>query len=63
MDLKKLHLNIITGKTYFENLASINILKKIGMKFQGDETEDGCPIKVFAASNPYSIAKSTSQIY
>ena len=52
---KKLNLNIITGKTHVDNVASINILKKIGMKFKGEEIEDGCLIKVFAANNPYLI--------
>ncbi len=48
---KKLSLEIITGKAHAENLASINILKKIGMQFIRNDIEDDCPIKVFTISN------------
>ena len=55
---KKLSLDIITGKAHAENTASINVLKKAGMKFKRDEIEGGCPIKVFtiAALAQLSIA-------
>jgi ribosomal-protein-alanine N-acetyltransferase len=49
----KLNLQIITGKAHIDNIASINVLKKIGMQFKADEVEDNCPIKVFTAINSF----------
>ncbi|MEO6232183.1 MAG: GNAT family N-acetyltransferase [Ferruginibacter sp.] len=53
---KKLNLSMITGKAHTDNLASLTILKKIGMKYKGEEIEDGSIIKVFTANNPYLIS-------
>ena len=47
----KLKLEVIFGKSHTQNIASINILKKIGMQFKGNEIEDGCPIVVYSALN------------
>jgi RimJ/RimL family protein N-acetyltransferase len=42
-----LHLNIVTGKAHVENIASQNVLEKIGMQFEKDAIEDNCPIKIY----------------
>ena len=47
-----LQIPLITGKAHTENIASLKILEKIGMKFIGEEIEDECPIKVFTIANP-----------
>lgn len=48
----KLNLDLIVGKAHTQNTASINILKKIGMRFKREEIEDDCPIIVYTACNP-----------
>lgn len=50
------HLNLekITAKAHIENLASLKVIEKCGMKFMKEEVEDHCPIKV------YEIVKSGS---
>ena len=47
-----LQLPLVHGKAHVENIASLKVLEKIGMKFIREEVEDGCPIKVFTISNP-----------
>ena len=47
-----LQLPLIVGKAHVENLASLKILEKIGMKFIREEVEDECPIKVYTIANP-----------
>jgi len=47
-----LQLPLITGKAHVENIASLKILEKIGMKFIREEVEDECPIKVYTIANP-----------
>ncbi|HMD01247.1 MAG TPA: GNAT family N-acetyltransferase, partial [Ferruginibacter sp.] len=49
---KELQLSIIVGKAHVDNIASLNILEKIGMKFINEEVEDGCPIKLYTITNP-----------
>lgn len=47
-----LQLPLIHGKAHVENIASLKVLEKIGMKFIRDEVEDECPIKVYTIANP-----------
>ncbi len=46
-----LNLKSIIGRAHIENIASIKVLQKIGMHFVKDEVVDGCPVKIFVASN------------
>lgn len=50
--LKTLKLKVITGRAHVENIASLKVLEKIGMKFLKDEIVDDCPVKTFVAVNP-----------
>jgi RimJ/RimL family protein N-acetyltransferase len=50
-----LQIPLITGKAHVENIASLKILEKIGMKFIREEVEDECPIKVYTIANPNLI--------
>ncbi len=47
-----LKIPLVHGKAHVENLASLRILEKIGMKFIREEVEDECPIKVYTIANP-----------
>ena len=47
-----LKIPLITGKAHVDNIASLKILEKIGMKFIREEVEDECPIKVYTIANP-----------
>ena len=47
-----LQIPLITGKAHVDNIASLKILEKIGMKFIREEMEDECPIKVYTLANP-----------
>lgn len=49
---QQLRLKEIFGKAHVENIASVNVLKKIGMKYIGEEIADDCRIEVFNAQNP-----------
>ena len=40
--LRDLKIDLITGTAHSENIASIKVLEKIGMKFSKDDIEDGC---------------------
>ncbi len=51
----QLNLKTIIAKAQVENLASINVLQKIGMQFLKEDLEDGCLIKVFTASDSAQI--------
>ena len=51
----QLNLKTIIAKAQVENLASINVLQKIGMQFLKEGLEDGFRIKVFTASNSAQI--------
>ena len=44
-----LHLKIITGRAHIENIASIKVLEKIGMKFVGEGIVDDCPVRTYTA--------------
>jgi RimJ/RimL family protein N-acetyltransferase len=49
-----LKLPLITGKALPENVASINVLEKIGMEFKGIDLSDGFPVKVYEILSPES---------
>ncbi|MEO6254624.1 MAG: GNAT family N-acetyltransferase [Ferruginibacter sp.] len=49
---KALDLKLITGRAHIENIASINVLEKIGMDFIGEGIVDDCPIRTYTKSNP-----------
>jgi len=46
---ENLHLEEITGRAHIENIASLKVLEKIGMKFIKEEVVDNCPVKTFVA--------------
>jgi RimJ/RimL family protein N-acetyltransferase len=48
----KLTLKLITGRAHIENLASINVLEKIGMHFIGEGIVDDCPVRTYTKANP-----------
>ncbi|KAA9041697.1 GNAT family N-acetyltransferase [Ginsengibacter hankyongi] len=50
--LRDLKIKVITGMAHVENIASIKVLEKIGMKFTRDEIIDGQPVKVYTLSLP-----------
>lgn len=52
--LNDLDLNIITGRSHIENIASIKVLEKIGMQFIREETVDNCPVKTYISSKQHS---------
>jgi len=45
-----LHLDIITGRAHIENIASLKVLEKIGMKFIAEGIVDDCPVKTYIAT-------------
>jgi ribosomal-protein-alanine N-acetyltransferase len=52
--LRDLKLETITGMAHADNIASIKILEKIGMKFTRNDIVDEIPVKVYTLSSPYS---------
>jgi [ribosomal protein S5]-alanine N-acetyltransferase len=50
--LRDLKIESITGMTHIENVASIKVLEKAGMKFSRDEIASGCPLKTYTLSLP-----------
>ena len=44
---EELNLNEITGRAHIENIASLKVLEKIGMKFIREEIVDDCPVKTY----------------
>lgn len=52
--LRDLKLKTITGMAHVDNIASIKILEKIGMKFNKEIVEDGTKIKIYSLSLPAS---------
>ncbi len=44
-----LSLQTVTGRAHIDNLASLNVLEKIGMTYVCDEVVDDCPVKTFIA--------------
>lgn len=49
-----LNLKLITGRAHIENLASIKVLEKIGMKFIGEAVVDDCTVRTYIKANPSS---------
>ena len=49
---EKLNLRRIVGKAMPDNIASLNVLKKCGMKYIGKEIADGHPAKIYEIINP-----------
>jgi ribosomal-protein-alanine N-acetyltransferase len=50
--LKRFKIESITGMAHSENIASIKVLEKTGMKFSRDEIASGCPVKTYTLSLP-----------
>lgn len=50
--LRELKIELITGMAHVENIASIKVLEKTGMKFTGDEIAYGSPVKTYTLSLP-----------
>jgi [ribosomal protein S5]-alanine N-acetyltransferase len=50
--LRDLKIKLITGMAHVENIASINVLEKVGMKFDRNEIINGQPVKVYTLSLP-----------
>ena len=50
--LRNLKIKTITGTAHVDNIASIKILKKIGMQFIKNDTADGVPARVYNISLP-----------
>jgi len=48
--LRDLKIELITGMAHVENLASIKVLEKIGMKFSKEDIVAGEPVKVYTSS-------------
>ncbi len=44
-----LKLQTVTGRAHIENLASLNVLEKIGMTYVCNEIVDECPVKTYIA--------------
>ena len=47
-----LHLNVITGRSHIQNLASIKVLEKVGMQYVSEAIIDDCPVKTYVIRNP-----------
>jgi ribosomal-protein-alanine N-acetyltransferase len=50
---KKLNLQRIIGRAMPDNVASINVLKKCGMTYIGEQITDGHPAKSYEIINPF----------
>lgn len=48
--LNELNLKEIFGKAHVDNIASQNVLKKIGMQYLGEITEDDTQVRVYVAA-------------
>lgn len=46
-----LKIPLITAKVHTQNLASINVIEKIGMQFIGEGMVDGNPVKTYTKAN------------
>lgn len=49
---EKLNLSRIVGRAMPDNIASLKVLEKCGMKFIGEDIVDGHPAKTYEALNP-----------
>jgi [ribosomal protein S5]-alanine N-acetyltransferase len=52
--LRDLKVKTITGMAHIENIASVKVLEKIGMKYLEDDIVDANPVKVYTLSLPAS---------
>jgi [ribosomal protein S5]-alanine N-acetyltransferase len=50
--LRELKIESITGIAHVDNIASIKVLEKAGMKFSRDEIAYGLPVKIYTLSLP-----------
>lgn len=48
----QLNIPLITGRAHIENLASIHVLEKLGMQYQGESIVDQCPVKTYTLARP-----------
>lgn len=48
----QLNIPLITGRAHIENLASIHVLEKLGMQYQGENIVDQCPVKIYTLARP-----------
>jgi RimJ/RimL family protein N-acetyltransferase len=51
-----LKIELITGIAHVENIASIKVLEKIGMKFCRDEIAFGYPVKIEFPVKTYTLS-------
>jgi [ribosomal protein S5]-alanine N-acetyltransferase len=49
---RDLKIETITGTAHIDNIASIKVLEKTGMKFSRDEIAYGFPVKTYTLSLP-----------
>lgn len=47
----KYQLHCITGRAHVENIASLQVLKKIGMTYYKNEVVDNCPVETYRIFN------------
>lgn len=50
--LDDLQLQRIVGRAHVENIASLKVLRKIGMKYWRNEVVDNCPVQTYESINP-----------
>ncbi len=50
--LRDLKIETITGMAHIENIVSLKVLEKIGMKYSKQEIVEGQPVKVYTLSLP-----------
>ncbi|MEO5947452.1 MAG: GNAT family N-acetyltransferase, partial [Chitinophagaceae bacterium] len=56
----KLRLPRIVGRAMPQNIASLRVLEKCGMKYIGEDIVDGHPAKTYEAINPRLPARMNS---
>ncbi|MDB5209725.1 MAG: N-acetyltransferase [Sediminibacterium sp.] len=49
-----LDIPVITAMAHIDNTASLKVIEKCGMQFQGFEEVEGCPVKTYTFNNPYT---------
>ncbi|MES2330955.1 MAG: GNAT family N-acetyltransferase [Bacteroidota bacterium] len=49
-----LQIPVITAMAHIDNTASLRVIEKCGMHFQRFEEVEGCPVKTYILSNPYT---------
>lgn len=50
--LENLQLQRIVGRAHVENIASLKVLRKIGMKYWRNEVVDNCQVETYESINP-----------